>query len=103
MQRTLRDNACDQTSGFSWRSFGHAPTDAKRLAGVISLAAVIGGLHPHRLERLVGASDERNSLGRSGSVECTENRVIFIRAKSSPPSARRSFRSGRRFFAGRAP
>src|SRR3954451_11769379 len=27
--------------------FRHAPTDAKRLAGVISLAAVIGGPHPH--------------------------------------------------------
>jgi len=27
--------------------FAHAPTDAKRLAGVISLAAVIGGPHPH--------------------------------------------------------
>jgi hypothetical protein len=27
--------------------FRHAPTDAKRLVGVISLAAVVGGPHPH--------------------------------------------------------
>jgi len=30
--------------------FGQPPTDAKRLAGVISLAAVIGGPHPHPLK-----------------------------------------------------
>src|SRR4051794_16161337 len=29
---------------------GHAPTDARRLAGVISLVAVIGGPHPHLRE-----------------------------------------------------
>jgi transporter family protein len=42
--------------------FRHAPTDAKRLAGVISLAAVIGGPHPHLVKTLVEAAQRRNTL-----------------------------------------
>jgi hypothetical protein len=42
--------------------FRHAPTDAKRLAGVISLAAVIGGPHPHPERKLVEVTQGRNTF-----------------------------------------
>jgi hypothetical protein len=42
--------------------FRHAPTDAKRPAGVISLAAIIGGPHPHLVKTLIEAMRRRNTL-----------------------------------------
>src|SRR5689334_13743053 len=63
--------------------FGHAPTDAKRLAGVISLAAVIGGPHPHQQGKLVDAPRRCKGFSQaqrlsSGDRRCVSGRLKFF-------------------------
>src|SRR5262249_23367018 len=70
------------TRCLSWRSSGHAPTDAKRLVGVISLTAVIGGTPSPSIQMLVDRRRRRNGFspptffGYRSAVNLREMQVV---------------------------
>lgn len=72
-----------QTSCSPWRGLDTLLPTRKRLAGVISLAAVIGGPHPHPLETLVDAADPRNSSRTAGAMARLDRRYLARRHRPS--------------------
>jgi hypothetical protein len=71
-----------------------APADATRPAGVISLAAVVGGLHPHRhkTSAVVPArqSVERDGIARSYGPVSSLTRCSAARCSAATVAAARS-------------